>query len=301
MKSILKLPLFMAAFTLTVSGVSAQDFDSVEIKTEELGNGLYMMTGLGGNLGVSVGDDGVFLIDDQYAPLSDKIKAAIATLTDKPVTYVLNTHWHGDHTGGNENFGKAGAVIVAHDNVRKRMSVDQVMEALGRTVPASPEVALPVITFSEDVTFYFNGQKVGATHLSNAHTDGDAVIKFKEGNVLHTGDIYFNGLYPFIDFTSGGNINGMIDAQAAILDMVDDNTKIIPGHGPLASKADLAETRQKLIKIRDTIKPLMDQGLSIDEIVAKKPLADLDLGWPPGFLSEDQFVQIVVAGLAAQQ
>ena len=300
MKRAIRLPLLTAAFSLAVSGAMAQDFDKVEIKTQDLGNGLYMMIGQGGNLGVSIGDDGVFLIDDQYAPLSDKIKAAISVLSDKPVTYVLNTHWHGDHTGGNENFGKAGAVIVAHDNVRKRMSIDQVMEALGRTVPASPEAALPVITFSEDVTFYFNGQKVKATHLSNAHTDGDAVIKFDEGNVLHTGDIYFNGLYPFIDFTSGGNINGMIDAQAAILDMVDEGTKIIPGHGPLATKSDLAETRDKLIKIRDTIKPLMDQGLSVDEIVAEKPLAGLDLGWPPGFLSEDQFVQIVVAGLAAQ-
>lgn len=291
--------LLMGTALLATSAL-AQDFDKVEIKTTELGGGLYMMEGAGGNLGVSIGDDGVFLIDDQYAPLSAKIEAAIATLSDKPVSYVINTHWHGDHTGGNENFGKAGAVIVAHDNVRKRMSVDQVMEALGLNAPASPEVALPVITFSTDVTIHFNGQPVKATHLSNAHTDGDSVIHFTEGNVLHTGDIFFNGTYPFIDFSSGGNINGVIDAQAAILDMADGETKIIPGHGPLATKSDLEATRAKLIQIRDALKPLMDQGLSSEEIVAKKPLSGLALGWPEGFISEDQFVQIVIAGLATQ-
>lgn len=294
-----RLVFAMLAVGLAAGQAAAQDFDKVEIATTDLGNGLYMMIGAGGNLGVSVGDDGVFLIDDQYAPLSEKIQAAIGALTDQPVIYVLNTHWHGDHTGGNENFGKAGAVIVAHDNVRTRMSVDQVMEALGRTVPASPEAALPVITFSQNVTFHFNGQAVQATHLSNAHTDGDAVIKFEDSNVIHTGDIYFNGLFPFIDFTSGGNIEGMIEAQNKILDMADDDTKIIPGHGPLATKADLTSTRDKLISVRDAIKPLVEQGLSVDEIVAQKPLSGLNLGWPPAFLDEDQFVRIVVAGLSA--
>ena len=294
-------PLLCAAVMLAGPVAMGQDFDKVEITTTDLGDGLYMMMGQGGNLGLSVGDDGTFLIDDQYAPLSAKIQTAIAAVTDTPATYVINTHWHGDHTGGNENFGKAGAVIVAHDNVRKRMSVEQVMKAFNRNVPASPEDALPVITFSETVTFHFNGQAVMAVHMPNAHTDGDAVIKFEDSNVLHTGDLFFNGLFPFIDFGSGGNINGVIEAQEAILNMTDDATKIIPGHGPLATKADLAATRQKLIKIRDTIKPLMDEGLSMEEIVAKKPLTGLDLGWPPGFLTEDQFVQTVVAGLAAQK
>ncbi len=295
-----RVAVCVAMAAMAGTAALAQDFENVEITTTDLGNGLYMMVGQGGNLGVSIGVDGVFLIDDQYAPLSDKINAAIAELTDKPVSYVLNTHWHFDHTGGNENFGKAGAVIMAHDNVRRRMSIDQVMEALGRTQPASPPDALPVVTFSENVTFHFNDQTVKATHLANAHTDGDAVIKFEEGNVVHTGDIYFNGLYPFIDFSSGGNVNGVIDAQNAILEMSDDETKIIPGHGPLASKADLAATRDKLIQVRDAIKLLMDQGLSAEEIVAQKPLANLGLGWPPGFINQDQFVQLVVAGLAAQ-
>ncbi len=293
--------LLCSAFLLASPQAMGQDFDKVEITTTDLGDGLFMLMGEGGNLGLSIGDDGTFLIDDQYAPLSAKIQAAIAAVTDMPATYVINTHWHGDHTGGNENFGKAGAVIVAHDNVRKRMSVDQVMEAFNRNIPASPDDALPVITFSETVTFHFNGQPVRATHMPNAHTDGDAVIKFEDSNVLHTGDLFFNGMFPFIDFGSGGNINGVIDAQEAILGMTDDSTKIIPGHGPLATKADLAETRGKLIKIKAAIKPLMDQGLSMEEIVAKKPLSGLDLGWPPGFLTEDQFVQTVVAGLAAQK
>ncbi len=293
--------LLCSAFLLASPQAIGQDFDKVEITTTDLGDGLFMLMGEGGNLGLSIGDDGTFLIDDQYAPLSAKIQAAIAAVTDTPATYVINTHWHGDHTGGNENFGKAGAVIVAHDNVRKRMSVDQVMEAFNRNIPASPDDALPVITFSETVTFHFNGQPVRATHMPNAHTDGDAVIKFEDSNVLHTGDLFFNGMFPFIDFGSGGNITGVIDAQEAILGMTDDSTKIIPGHGPLATKADLAETRDKLKKIRAAIKPLMDQGLSMEEIVAKKPLSGLDLGWPPGFLTEDQFVQTVVAGLAAQK
>lgn len=288
----------VAGAALAVSAAAAQDFDKVEITTTDLGGGLYMMQGEGGNLGVSVGDDGVLLIDDQYAPLTEKIQAAIGALTDKPVTYVINTHWHFDHTGGNENFGKAGAVIVAHDNVRQRMSVDQAMGTLG-TQKASPPEALPVITFSEDVTFHFNGQPVKATHLAKAHTDGDAVIQFEESNVVHAGDLFFNGLYPFIDFYSGGGINGVLDAQVKILEMSDDDTKIIPGHGPLATKADLAATREKLIQVRDAIKPLVEQGLSFDEIVAKKPLEGLDLGWPVTFLTEDQFVQSIAAGLAA--
>ncbi|MBT8487910.1 MAG: MBL fold metallo-hydrolase, partial [Gemmatimonadetes bacterium] len=182
--------------------------ENVQIRTQQVADGVYMLMGQGGNIGVSVGDDGVFIIDDQFAPLTDKILAAIAAITDEPVRFVFNTHWHGDHTGGNENMGEAGALIVAHDNVRERMSTEQVLERIGRpvsTTPASPAGALPVITFSEDVSFHINGGQLHAFHVSNAHTDGDAIVHFVSANVVHMGDTFFRDRFPFIDTASGGS------------------------------------------------------------------------------------------------
>ena len=276
-----------------------QDFSKVEIKSEKVAEGLYVLFGAGGNIGVSVGADGVFIIDDQYAPLSDKLLAAIKALSDKPLRFLLNTHWHGDHTGGNESFSKTGVVIVAHDNVRKRMSTNQFIAAFNMKVDASPPAALPIITFSDTATFHFNGQEIDAFHVPPAHTDGDSAIYFPGLNVLHTGDLFFNGLYPFIDVDSNGSVDGMIAAAEKILPMINDQTKIIPGHGPVATKADYAAFRDMLKAARTSVEALIKAGKSEEEAVAAKPLAPLDEKWGKGFLSSDLFTQIVYKSLKA--
>lgn len=213
----LRFACLVLAFLPPAAWPQPQDFSKVQIKSEKLGEHTYMLTGAGGNLGVSVGDDGVFIVDDQFAPLTPKIKAALAKLSKRPVRFVLNTHWHFDHTGGNENFGKAGAVIVAHDNVRKRMSSEQLIEFLGMPIKPSPRQALPVITFPTDVRFHLNGDEVHVFHVAAGHTDGDAIVHFRQSNVIHLGDIFFNKLYPFIDTSSGGTVDGTIAAVDKVL------------------------------------------------------------------------------------
>ncbi len=274
-----------------------RDFSQVEIKPELVRDGVYMLTGAGGNIGLSVGSDGAFMIDDQFAPLTDKIAAAVAKLSTEPVKFLINTHWHFDHTGGNENFGKAGAIIVAHENVRKAMSSDQFLEAFKQRVPASPPKALPVVTFAESLTFHWNGDEIRVLHVSPAHTDGDSVIHFKRANVVHTGDIYFNGMYPFIDTDHGGSLEGMIGAADRVLALCAEDTKIIPGHGPLSGVAELKAYRAMLIAARDAIAPLVKAGKSREEIVAAKPTRDLDAKWGQGFMQPDVWVGIVVDGM----
>ena len=278
-----------------------QNHEKVRIETIRLGDNVAMlMGGAGGNLGVSYGEDGVFVIDDQFAPLTEKITAAIAVLNDKPVRFVINTHWHLDHVGGNENFGKAGAVIVAHENVRKRMNADQFIKAFDMHIPAASDAALPVITFTQDVTFHLNGDEIHVFHVPNAHTDGDAIIHFKKANVLHTGDLYFAGTYPFIDVESGGSINGLIEALTRLLPRLDKKTKIIPGHGPLSNKAELTAYIEMLATIRDRILRLIQDGKTLEEMAAAKPTADFDDTWGKGFLSPEQFTGIVYRDLARE-
>jgi glyoxylase-like metal-dependent hydrolase (beta-lactamase superfamily II) len=270
-----------------------QEMQDVQINTIPVSDGVYMLMGRGGNMGLSIGDDGAFLIDDQYAPLTEKIKAAIAAVTDKPVRFVVNTHWHGDHTGGNENLGEAGAIIVAHENVRKRMSVEQFSAAFNRTTPASPEGALPVITFADAVTFHWNGETLHVFHVNASHTDGDAIIHFEKANAVHMGDTFFNGFYPYIDVSAGGSMDGMIATANKLLAMVDDNTKIIPGHGQLSNKSELRDYRNMLEKARDRIAKLIDEGKSQEEVVAAKPTSELDEKWGGGFMRPDVWVGIV--------
>ncbi len=292
------LTLCAAAMVAAPVLAQQQDFSKVEIKAEQLSATTYMLTGAGGNLGLSVGDDAVFLVDDQFAPLTSRIEAAIAKLTQKPVRFVINSHWHFDHTGGNENLGKAGALIVAHENVRKRMSTEQFIEFLDLKIKVEPRAALPVVTFTRDVTFHLNGDEIRVYHLPNAHTDGDAIVHFKTSDVIHMGDIFFNQLYPFIDTSSGGSVDGVIAAADRGLELAGEKTKIIPGHGPLASKADLKAYRDMLATVSWRIKEAIRAGRKLEDVVASKPTADFDAAWAKGFLQPDRFVQMVYRNLA---
>lgn len=292
MRKTLVLATLLAACA-SLPAAAQQDFSKVEVKAEKVADGVWMLTGAGGNIGVSAGPDGVFLVDDQYAPLTDRIKAALATVSDKPVRFVLNTHWHGDHVGGNENLGKAGAVIVAHENVRKRMSKEQFIQLFKVTVPASPAAALPLVTFAESLSFHLNGEDVDAIHVPPAHTDGDVVVFFRKANVLHAGDLVFNGIYPVVDLSSGGSVDGMIGAADRLLAMGDAATKIIPGHGPLATKADVKAFRDMLAASRDAVQPLVKAGKTLDEVKAARPTAGLDEKWGKGFIKPDVWTTVV--------
>jgi glyoxylase-like metal-dependent hydrolase (beta-lactamase superfamily II) len=277
--------------------LAQQDFSKVEVKSERVAEGLYMLTGSGGNMGLSVGTSGTYLIDDQYAPLSEKILAAIRAITPDPVRFVVNTHWHGDHTGGNENMGKAGALIVAHENVRVRMSREHFMAAFGRKIPPSPEAALPVVTFTDAVTFHWNGDEIRVHHVPPAHTDGDSIVHFVKADVVHMGDVFFNGGYPFIDTSSGGRVDGVIAAADRVLAAVGEKTRIIPGHGPLATKADLQAYRDVVKTLRDRIAKLKAEGKSRDQVIAAKPTADHDAKWGGGFMKGDTFTGLVYDSL----
>ncbi len=274
---------------------NADRFAKVEIKAEKLGEGIAVLFGAGGNLGVSHGPDGTVLIDDQFAPLTPKIQAAIADLGAEPVKYLINTHWHGDHTGGNENFGKAGALIMAHDNVRGRMSKEA--KRGERVIPASPKEALPVVTYDDGIKLHLNGDEVHVKHMSHAHTDGDSIVFWKNANVLHMGDLYFNKVtLPFIDLNSGGNVRGVLAAAEKALTMIDDETKIIPGHGPMATKADLTGYRNMLQEVISAVEMAQGEGKTLEEVQAMKPAAQWDTN-PQAFIKGDAFVEAVYKSL----
>lgn len=273
-----------AALIFSLGPARGQDedpFAGVEITTEQVGDGIYVLFGSGGNIGLAVGEDGTFLIDDQFAPLTAKITAAVAAVTDQPVKFLLNTHWHGDHAGGNENFGEAGAIILAHDNVRKRMAAGQFMEFFNSERPPSPDAALPVITFNSEMTLHINGQTMRVIHEPHAHTDGDSVIYFAEANVIHMGDLFFNRLYPFIDLDSGGSVQGMISGINRMLMIANGETRIIPGHGPVGDRDDLIAFRDLLSGLLGQVSALKADGMSKDEILAAGLTDDYDATWHP--------------------
>lgn len=270
------------------------------VRSEQLAGGLYVLIGRGGNIGVSTGPDGTVLIDDQFAAAAPAINAALRELGASPVRFVLNTHWHGDHTGGNEPFAGSGAVLLAHDNVRVRMSAAHTSRFLGNATPASPAVALPVITFGETASLHLNGGRVRVLHTPRAHTDGDAIVQFGDANVLHAGDLFFNGLYPFIDGDSGGSVEGLIGAVDTLLALADDETRIIPGHGPLADRKALQAYRDMLVETSGRVRKLLDDGLSVEQVIAAAPNADYDATWSWTFINAERYLRML-AGLIGQQ
>jgi len=275
------------------SPVLAQgDLDRVEITTTQVADGIYMLAGAGGNIGVSVGADGAFLIDDQYAPLTEKILTAVGKISDGQVHFLLNTHWHRDHTGGNENAGKMGIVVVAHDNVRERMSVPQFNETFDSRTPAASPGALPVVTFNDSVTFHLNGDEIHAFHVGSAHTDGDTIVHFRKANVFHMGDVLFNRMYPFIDGSSGGSIDGVLAAVANVLSLSDEQTRFIAGHGPVADRKDLEAYQAMLRTVRAEIAPMIAAGKTLQQIQDAEPTAQFDDVWGGGFLDPDKFVEL---------
>lgn len=285
-----KIAIFAGLVLLAAPAAAQRDFSSVEIKATEVTEGIYMLEGAGGNMGLSVGDDGAFLIDDQFAPLSDKIRAAISGITDKPVEFVLNTHYHGDHTGGNEAFGASGSHIIAHDNVRVRLAGNDKIA----------EDALPVITFSDTATFYRNGEEIFVFHPGHAHTDGDAIVYFKTSNTVHMGDTFFAGRYPYIDLDGGGSFPDLISSLEKVAEVINDETNIIPGHGALSKKADLLETITMLKSIKSLIAPLVASGKTEEEVIAADPLAGLNEDWAWQFIDGERMTQIAYRSLQAK-
>ncbi len=288
------------ATTLVCAGpaVAQQDFSDVEVEPQQIGDGLYMLVGSGGNIGVSVGGDGTFIVDTQFAGLTDKIQSAIEGVGGGTVDFVVNTHFHGDHTGGNENFANAGATIIAHDNVEERLSTEQVSTLDGSTTPPAPPAAVPVLTFPERLTFHYNGNTVNIIHAPSAHTDGDSMLHFTEANAFHMGDTFFNGSYPFIDVGADGSLDGIISAAESVLERANASTRIIPGHGPLATREDLSEYHSVLTQVRERIQSMIDAGRSEDEVVMANPTSEWDETWGQGFMDPETFTRLAYQSLA---
>lgn len=285
---------FIALLTLTGSVIAA---DEVTIGTTKVTDQIFMLTGQGGNIGLFTGPDGTFLIDDQYAPLTDKIVAAIKAAGGDWPKFLINTHYHSDHTGGNENLGGKGTLIFSHDNVREQLVSGSYLAAFDKSAPPASKQALPVVTFAEEITFHLNNDTVHAVHIPHAHTDGDSFIHFKQANVIHAGDVFFNGFYPFIDVDHGGTLRGMIIATDAILALADDQTRIIPGHGPIGDKEQLSHYRDMLWTAYTLLKSLKIAGKTVEEAVEMKPLADLEAEWGDGLFTGDNWIAIIYPGV----
>ena len=289
----------LASFATALAGpLGAQvNFDTVQVRATSLAPNLHVLFGAGGNIAVSSGPDGTFIVDDQFAPLTPKIVAAIRGLTPTPVKFVLNTHWHGDHTGGNENFGNAGAIIVAHDNVRKRMSTEQFMAAMNTRTPAAPRAALPVVTFAQSITLHINGDSVLVLHMAPAHTDGDAIVHFVRTNAVHMGDVFNNTGLPFIDRSSGGTVGGFITAADLVYRATNATTRIIPGHGQVTDRERLKAWANAIATVRDRVQREVRSGKTLEQVLAMKPSAEFEKDWPGG---HERFIRAVFDELSGR-
>ncbi len=278
------------------AGAAAQtDFSKVEIKATKVSGNVYMLEGAGGNIGVSVGSDGILIVDDQFAPLAEKIRAALKGLNQGKLRFILNTHWHGDHTGGNVAFGPE-APIIAHDNVRKRLSTEQRIEFFKSTVPAAPKEALPVITFNQSLSVHFNGEEIRAIHYPHGHTDGDSVIFFTTSNVVHLGDDFFAGRFPFVDVDNGGNVEGLAKNIGEIITKIPAGAKLIPGHGPLSTIDDLKLYHRMLLETTDVVRKKVAAGKTLDQIKSEG-LPEEWKSWGTGFIKTEQWIELIHTSL----
>jgi glyoxylase-like metal-dependent hydrolase (beta-lactamase superfamily II) len=296
MRVSLLIALCLSATPAFADGPSASPMSAHKVRDH-----LWLLSGPGGNIALVVGPDAVFLVDDQVQPMTPLVKAEIAKVTDKPVRFVINTHWHGDHTGGNPAFAEAGAVIVAHDNVRKRMSTDQFIAVMKKKVPAAPARALPVITFAESLTLHLNGDDIEVFHVAPAHTDGDSLVRFVKDDVIHMGDVLVTSGYPFIDRSSGGHIDGFIGAAERVLAIAGDKTRIIPGHGPISDRAGLTRWRDLLRTIRDRIAKLVAEKKTLAEVIAAHPTAEFDVERKGDFIKPDALVTAIYEDLSERR
>jgi cyclase len=289
-------PVILALFALSAVPVAAQqDFSKVEVTAQELAPGVAVLFGAGGNIGVSFGEDGTALIDDQYAPMTEKIQTALVALGATPTKFLVNTHWHGDHSGGNENLGKAGAIIMAHDNVRVRLAAGGTIA--GNAVPPAAKAALPVITYADGLKLHLNGEEIRVISVAPAHTDGDSFIYWSKSNVIHMGDLFMLQVsFPFVDRDSGGDVRGFVAAADTVLAIANDQTKIIPGHGAMATKADLQNHRNMIATVIAKVEAGIKAGLTVDQIKATNPTDGFGVN-PKGFISADRFVETVYKNL----
>jgi cyclase len=284
--------LILLILCVVPAGAAAQtDYSKVEIKASKVAGNVYMLQGAGGNIGVSVGPDGILIVDDQFAPLADKIRAALKGLDQGKLRFILNTHWHGDHTGGNVAFGPE-APIIAHDNVRKRLSSEQQIPFFKSTVPAAPKEALPVITFDQSLSVHFNGEEIRVIHYPHGHTDGDSVIFFTTSNVIHLGDDFFNGMFPFVDVDNGGNVVSLAKNVGEIIAKTPADAKLIPGHGPLATLDDLKRYHNMLLQTTDVVRKKVAAGKTLDQIKTEG-LPEEWKSWGTGFIKTDQWIELI--------
>ena len=290
--------LLIVSLLFAVSASAQTDFSKVQMKATKVAGNVYMLEGAGGNIGVSVGDDGLLIVDDQFAPLADKIRAALKGIADKKLHFILNTHWHGDHTGGNVAFGPE-ATIIAHDNVRKRLSTEQKSAVFNSTTPPSPKEALPVITFDQTLTVHFNGEDIRAIHYPHGHTDGDSVIFFSASNVVHLGDDFFAGRFPFVDLESGGSVEGLIKNIGELITKIPNDAKLIPGHGPISTLDDLKSYHRMLQQTTEIVRGKIKAGKTLDQIKSEGLPAEW-APWGTGFIKTDRWVETIYRSLTAK-
>lgn len=286
---------------LFVPSKAQDNLDTVEIRTVQVAENLYFLKGAGGNIGVFIGKEGTLMIDNQFAPLSNKINGAIKTLSPNDIRFLINTHIHGDHSGGNENFKKMGVTIVAHDNVMERMSHQQVNRTGNAVTPPRPEDAWPMISFSDKLNFYLNQEDIELLHVSPGHTDGDVVVHFKKANVFHMGDLFVTYGYPYIDYNNGGSIIGFVESLDSFLKLMDDNTKIIPGHGEICTKADVKQFRDRLAEFRDEVTAALKKGKKVEDIGNLPIASKYDETWGKGFVKGKDFTLQIAENIKATQ